>query len=668
MGLARSLYESNQEEKKFRVLAGLLQSQGVLDGNEKLVIFTEHKDTLDYLDRRLRNSGYEVVTIHGGMPVDERRAAQLAFAGDARILVATDAAGEGINLQFCRLLINWDIPWNPNRLEQRMGRIHRYGQDQDVLVFNLVAENTREGNVLERLLTKLDSIRDQLGDDRVYDVISDIFEGVDLNDVVNATLGGERTAYTAAIDEELTEENVRDRIREQREGIGHTEVDYGHAKDLKERSDEKRLHPVYVRLFFEKAFAALGGRLAKAEEMISRVKSIPESVAEMLRASYNIASNLADLSVGFDKQVFLGRQSATGAAGLHYISPGSPLFDTVLEAVRRQFHEHMLQGTILVSPEDKDSYLAYLVKSQITDNRPHGEDSNVADERIVLVQQLEERGYVPTMPAKLLDLHPPADFAKEIIPPERADSGPVVEWCFENVTLTQRDEAQRRVDEDVGTRREYVEEAFTNIVMDLTAEINELQRRSLLGDEKAAGLLEDKQKRIVELQRKRKQRMQEFEMMLKLSIRAPTVLGCAYVVPLSQVEYERHYGMTRDDEAEVTAMQEAMAFERDQGRNAEDVSEQDLGYDIRSASLEGLKRYIEVKGRNVEGAVMISENEMNRLTQLGTSAWLYVVTHCATTPELYRIKDPGNTIDAEERSKGVQYYVPEAQWRARART
>ena len=173
---AETLYNQEQEEQKFIELRRLLVSKGVIDG-QKLVIFTEHKDTLDYLEGKLTNNGYKVVTIHGGKNVDDRRTAQIQFARDANILIATDAAGEGINLQFCRLLINWDIPWNPNRLEQRMGRIHRYGQKDDVLVMNMVAGNTREGKVLERLLTKLDIIRDQLGDDRVYDVIQDVFEG-----------------------------------------------------------------------------------------------------------------------------------------------------------------------------------------------------------------------------------------------------------------------------------------------------------------------------------------------------------------------------------------------------------------------------------------------------------------------------------------------------------
>ncbi len=137
------------------------------------------------------------------MSVDERRMSQCRFMSkDVQILICTDAAGEGINLQFCRLLINWDIPWNPNRLEQRMGRIHRYGQKSDVLVFNMVASNTREGQVLKKLLTKLDIIREQLGDDRIYDVIQDVLKGVSLDSIISSVLNGQESDLDLFIDKD----------------------------------------------------------------------------------------------------------------------------------------------------------------------------------------------------------------------------------------------------------------------------------------------------------------------------------------------------------------------------------------------------------------------------------------------------------------------------------
>ena len=130
-------------------------------GGRKLLVFTEHKDTLRYLEEKLRAWGYAVGTIHGGMDLDARIEAERAFRNETQIMVATEAAGEGINLQFCSMMVNYDIPWNPNRLEQRMGRIHRYGQDREVFIWNLIARDTREGQILERLFEKLELMRER---------------------------------------------------------------------------------------------------------------------------------------------------------------------------------------------------------------------------------------------------------------------------------------------------------------------------------------------------------------------------------------------------------------------------------------------------------------------------------------------------------------------------
>jgi len=142
--------------------------------DKKILIFTESKDTLDYLEKKIRGWEYTVNTIHGGMKLEERIKAEAIFKNETDVMVATEAAGEGINLQFCHLMLNYDIPWNPNRLEQRMGRIHRYGQQKEVYVCNLVAEDTREGRVLTRLFQKLNEIKDALGSDKVFDVLSEV--------------------------------------------------------------------------------------------------------------------------------------------------------------------------------------------------------------------------------------------------------------------------------------------------------------------------------------------------------------------------------------------------------------------------------------------------------------------------------------------------------------
>lgn len=667
--MAQALYNRQQEEKKFQELQVLLKANGVLEQGEKLVIFTEHKDTLIYLEERLQKSGgYKVATIHGGKSVDERRQAQWDFAKPGtQILIGTDAAGEGINLQFCRLLINWDIPWNPNRLEQRMGRIHRYGQKQDVLVFNMVASNTKEGKVLERLLTKLDIIREGLGDDRVYDVIQDVLEGVKLDAIINSVFNGNETALDEFLsqDEEQLKLRFKEKIKEHKNKLAHSKVDFRDARLLKEDSDEKRLQPIYIRLFFEKAFNYIGGEYTELRTAIYRIDKLPDDVSTVLKSDYNIfADAIRNIQFCFDKDIFLDYQNYNDLGKVHYINPGNPVFDSLVKVIRNRFREDMLKGTILISPDDKDDYFAFFVKSQIVDNRESKKDDSIADERLMMVYKSADGDFHLTSPAKFLDLHPPAAFTKPITPPSIINNDEVVQWSFLNVTQKQYEITKTHVEKDAADRKHYLESAFTQVILDLQMQIQDLQGKVLYGDNKVQEKIIKKQERITELILKKQLRLESLERMVQLSPKAPEVLGCAYVVPLSQLEYHGHYGMSRDDEAEAIAMKVAMDFETSSGWKPTDVSANNEGYDIRSLSPEELKRYIEVKGRSgSDGNVMLSENEMNRLAQLGDSAWLYIVINCKSIPELYRIQNPAKTLMFELKSKGVQYFLTMMEWK-----
>jgi hypothetical protein len=200
--------------------------------------------------------------------------------------------------------------------------------------------------------------------------------------------------------------------------------------------------------------------------------------------------------------------------------------------------------------------------------------------------------------------------------------------------------------------------------MDLQIVIQELQSKVLYGDNKVQEKILKKQERINELIDKKVSRLASLDLMTQLSPKAPEVLGCAYVVPLTQIEYKGHYGMSRDDEAEAIAMKAAMDYETSVGWKPIDVSANNEGYDVKSISPEELKRYIEVKGRSADdGSVMLSENEMNRLAQLGDAAWLYIVINCKSNPEFYRIQNPANEFQFELKTKGVQYFLPMAEWK-----
>lgn len=667
--MAESLYQRKQEEKKFLELQELLKSNGVLENKEKLVIFTEHKDTLLYLEERLSKSGgYVVATIHGGKSVDERRTAQWAFAKpETQILIATDAAGEGINLQFCRLLINWDIPWNPNRLEQRMGRIHRYGQKQDVLVFNMVASNTKEGKVLEKLLTKIDIIRQSIGDDRVYDVIQDVLEGVSLGAIKKAVFEGEITELDTflAQDDQQLQLTFTEKIRAQNDQLANSVVNFKDARILRESSEEKRLQPIYIRLFFEKAFQQLGGEFTALRPNIFRIDKLPELLNAELKETYKIHFDaIKSILFCFDKQVFLAYQNVPDLGKVHYINPGNPVFDSLIKVIRNQYREEMLKGTVLISPEDTEDYFAFFVKSQIIDNRPNKKQDSIADERLMMICQNKEGSFSATSPAKFIDLHPPAEFAKPILPPAPINQEEVLQWTFAEITEPQLADTEQHVLNDVTDRKSYLESAFTEVILGLQAEISTLQGKVLLGDTKAQDKLLKKQERIHELIDKKQKRLESLAFMVQLSPKPPEILGCAYITPLSQVEYQGHYGMSRDDEAEAIAMQTVMEYERSQGWNPIDVSANNEGYDIRSISPENLKRYIEVKGRSgSDGSVMLSENEMNRLAQLGDAAWLYIVMNCKNKSELHRIQNPAKSLTFERKSKGIQYFLPMIAWK-----
>jgi hypothetical protein len=489
-----------------------------------------------------------------------------------------------------------------------------------------------------------------------------VFEGVNLEDILKSTLEGRITSFDEAIDHDLTAENVKEKIQKQKEQLACKRIDFDVARQLMDDSLEKRLIPIYLERFFKKAFISLGGRIQEENEFV-RLSHLPDKIDELLKEKFNIRFDVGRMMFTFHKEVFLDKRKTGKYEMLYYLNPGNPIYDATVETVLAEYKEEVLKGTILVSPEENTPYFAWFVRSQITDNT---KKQNIADEKLALVYG-DSEDLVITSPAKLIDLVPPNEYAKQIQPPKPVGEKEIVRWSFENITNPQYREAQKKVKEDVTLRMQYVQEGFDSLIMKYTLDLTELREKLLLGNKKVQEKIQKIELRIKELEQRKKRRMEELEQRMHLNRRSPKVLGSAYVVPLSQVEYRTHYGMSRDDEVEQIAMRIAMQYEEEQGWRCEDVSAQNLGFDLKSVNSELIKRYIEVKGRAGEGAVMLSENEMNRLRQLGEAAWLYVVSHCKTEPVLYRIQDPGHVLDYREMSKGVQYLVPVEEWKKRSK-
>jgi len=277
----------NEEEIKLKQLKESLKElteKYPEQKDKKILIFTESRDTLEYLEKKIGCWGYSINTIHGGMRLEDRIRAEGIFKNETQLLVATEAAGEGINLQFCHLMVNYDIPWNPNRLEQRMGRIHRYGQAKEVYVFNLVAEDTREGEVLKKLFDKLEEIGQALGSDKVFDVVSEVLYNINLPQLLMDAVTNARSMEDILKGIDIpVDENYITQVKENLgESLATRYIDYTRIKEMQQQAQEHRLIPEYTEGFFKKALIKVGGKFKERKDGFLAIDSIPFEIRRVV--------------------------------------------------------------------------------------------------------------------------------------------------------------------------------------------------------------------------------------------------------------------------------------------------------------------------------------------------------------------------------------------------
>jgi SNF2 family DNA or RNA helicase len=661
-------------EAKFAELLAVLDSSDVIRSeDEKLLIFTEHRDTLDSLTRRLEDRGYRIATIHGGMDVDARKEAQRDFLTRAKVMVATDAAGEGINLQFCRYLINWDIPWNPNRLEQRMGRIHRYGQKDDVWVYNLVAQNTREGSVLQKVLQKMDVMREQLGSDRVYDVIDDWLEEVPLVNLITRAIDAEDeheggAAAEAAVTR-ASPEKAEQLVALQKKTSLASRVDLRAARELRDESDERRLQPLFIQRFFERAWEACGGTLWEDNRYpVWRLGATPPPLLELARERRTPLADRYETPFVFDKALVSVASPVRVPENTRLLGPGHPLFDALIDWAIRSAREAFARGTVLVDPNVGAPQRVWLVRSAIEDGRVEAR-KRLAHERLSAVAE-DHMGLRTTSAAHFLRCVPPEQELEQpaVLDREREE---IEAWAFEQITEPQLKQVQAARAEECDLRREYLTKAFTDLILELQDRLNSLQQASLFGESNAEEL-EALHNHVEELKARRAERLKELDLMMNLTGSVPEILTQAVIVPDPAATLEREDGdstrgfpMRRDDEVEAIAMQVAMRYERCRGWTPIDVHNDGEHYDLRSESPAGEKRFIEVKGRAQSGPIVLTGAEVDKLRQLKDRAWLYIVTLCrGEQPRLRIIQDPIPGLHPEMLYRQVQYLVEETDWQA----
>ncbi len=660
-------------------------------GDRKMLIFTEFKDTLDYLAGdgqqgrplgKLREWGYDVVTIDGSLNMDARIAAEHAFRDRAQIMVATEAAGEGINLQFCSLMVNYDIPWNPNRLEQRMGRIHRYGQQYEVHIWNLIAGDTREGQILERLFEKLARMREALGSDRVFDIIGEMLPGTRLDALLRDAIFGQRRMEEIAQHIDAVDADSLRRTMEAAflTGLATRHIDYTGLERETLTAAENRLVPEYVGDYFRRAFRRLGGRL-EARAGHYHVPELPYAVRRWGQ-DYAFKTTYGQLQRHYRRFTF-DKATARAQPELDFVAPGHPLLEAVNETVLGDFAGGAGSYGVFGDPEGQREGVLWFVEGTVADG-----SGAAAGRRVFCLYQGVDGTLAPVNPAILWD-HEPQDGAElpaavAALLERRAE---MEDHLITAVLSPYREEIATRREREAAIKEKYGLRSLDYLIQESNQKILDYQLRQAAGEDVELPLLNE-QRNLERLQARRAALERELRLECNLTVSTMRVLGIAAVLPLrapeedfvypegpgaGQVSKEPDAGyepaMHRDPEAEAVGMQMALAHEREQGWVPEDVAEENLGFDVRSlryhedGTLAGI-RYIEVKARARTGAVRISANEWKKARHFGESFWLYIVTGAKTeAPELHRIQNPAAQFRVGEGIEVTGYIIQENAWR-----
>jgi SNF2 family DNA or RNA helicase len=633
-------------DKKWEELSSLLQNHAEMfdaqGHRRKMVIFSEHRDTVNYLTERLRallGAPEALVIVHGGMGREERAKAQEAFKQDKDVLIllATDAAGEGINLQRAHLMVNYDLPWNPNRLEQRFGRIHRIGQTEVCHLWNLLAEETREGDVYKRLLEKIELEREALGGG-VFDILGQLFREQRLRDLlIEAIRYGDQPEVKARLHrivDNLTDRKHCQELLEER-ALANDSMDASQVQRIREdmeRAEARRLQPHFIESFFLEAFRILGGSIKEREPRRYEITHVPALIRQrdrLIGAGEPVLGKYE--RVTFEKSLCAvpGQPLAT------FVCPGQPLLGATIDLILERNRDLLKRGAVLVDPDDHGQavralfYLEHTIQDGRTDKTGN---RRVVSRQLQFVElyaagSTRNAGYAP-----YLDYRPatPEEWASLAATLEsqawlKGDlESAVVGYAIANLVPPHLAEVRQRREELVTKTMAAVKDRLTKEITYWDHRANQLKDQELAGKINAKINSGKARQRADDLQARLQRRMLELELERQISPLPPVAIGGSLVVPigllnellpsLAQPAAAAADAVSAEArrEMELLAMQMVMEAEKRLGNEPRDVSGAKCGYDVESkVGATGKLRFIEVKGR-VAGAptVTVTRNEI----------------------------------------------------------
>jgi superfamily II DNA or RNA helicase len=609
---------------------------------QKLVVFTEHRDTLNYLEHRvgsLLGRPQGIVLIHGGLGREERRKAQESFLHDpeVQVLLATDAAGEGINLQRAHLMVNYDLPWNPNRIEQRFGRIHRIGQTEVCHLWNLVAEETREGDVYRRLLEKLEEARKALGG-QVFDVLGKLqFEGRPLRDLlIEAIRYGEqdevKARLTKAIEQAVDRPHLEGLIEDR--ALAHDVMDSSRVNRVREemeRAEARRLQPHYIESFFLDAFRRLGGTVRQGEPRRYEITHVSGPIRNRDRQIGSGEPVLARYErIAFEKELIAPQGQPLAA----FVCPGHPLLDAVLDLTLERHRDLLKRGTVLVDERDSGTAprVLFFLEHAIQDASflPSGDRRSIS--RRMLYVDLDAQGFTRHLHyAPYLDYRPLAEdeppLADLLARPEcawitRALEQKAQSYAIAHVVPEHITEVRDRRLAWIGKTRAAVKDRLTKEITYWDHRAEQLKLQEQAGKAGARLNSQEARRRADDLQTRLEKRLAELDREAQISALPPVLLGGLVVIPMGLIAAMTGRSLpvtTSPSDTQASAARAraiVMEVERALGFDPTDREEEKLGYDIESrVSGTGKLRFIEVKGR-VSGADVVTVTKNEILTSL----------------------------------------------------
>lgn len=653
IGEAKQL-ECREIESKLVKLKDVIAQEGIFtDLKMKMLIFTEHKDTLDYLVGKLREWGLSVTQIHGGMKIGDRDTphtriyAEREFREDVQVMVATEAAGEGINLQFCWLMINYDIPWNPVRLEQRMGRIHRYGQEKDCLIFNFVSTNTREGRVLWKLFERLQAIETDLDPEntgKIFNVLGDIFPANQLERMI-------RDMYARNLTEDVIKNRIIEQVDVERfrsithsalEGLAKRELNLSAIVGKSAEAKERRLVPEAVEDFFSQA-APITGIHPKETGKGDRIYRIGKLPRTLWPVGDRLESRYGKLGREY-KRIAFNRELLKDDPTLEWVTPGHPLFESVREQVLELVGPDLQRGAVFYDLYRQQPARLDVFSAAIADGR-----GRILHRRLFVVETDMDGTLTVRQPTLFLDLvlAPPG-----MLPPDDSalpGRSQVEQVLIERALQPFLADVKTQRQQEVETVKRHLEISLNTIIDRVQCQFAELMTQKESGSKEAGldGRIKQMEDRLFELNGRLETRLEDLQKERSCTICDIQPHGRAWALPHPERTSPEIAPIVNSQEIEQIAIQTVIAYEQARGWVVESVESENRGFDLISrqfhpedSQIAIAVRFIEVKGRAGIGQVALTNNEYKTAERLKQDYWLYVVFNCAATPEVIVIQDP----------------------------